>query len=395
MNTSIKRLAETASKDTKKIIGLMSGTSLDGLDIALCEVRGSGQNTEVELLRFATSDYDDSLRQRLKPITSVSEAKLQDVCLLHSWLGNYHGELVLRYLERWEVSPSEVDCIGSHGQTIYHSPRSGHKIEGMPNATLQIGDGDHLATRTGIVTVSDFRQKHTAAGGEGAPLAALVDELLFSHPTENRILLNIGGIANFTFLPAGTKGEMLASDTGPGNTLIDAATRNHFSKAYDEDGEIARKGKIDWEALQKLKSDPYFGRSLPKTTGPEYFNLSWAERRLREAGLGLPEGADLVATLTRLTAETIAEAIENLDIEDKAHLYVSGGGAHNTALVTDLNDLLGDTEIHPFETLGFDADAKEALVFAVLANELLSGEGFKINGSPNGPTGLGKISFPH
>lgn len=399
MNPSIKKLADIAEKSPKTIIGLMSGTSLDGLDIALCEICGSGENTEVKLRKFRTKAYNHKSRKRLKAITSVPSASMEEVCLLHSWLGDYHSELILHALNGWQVNPSDIDCIASHGQTIYHAPRIQHGQNKMPNSTLQIGDGDHIAHKTGILTISDFRQKHTAAGGEGAPMVSFVDRMLYTADDEERILLNIGGIANFTYLPAENNADKssLTTDTGPGNTLIDAAVKKYFSQDFDRDGEIAQKGSVNEAALQALKSDPYFEKPLPKTTGPEVFNLEWVNKQFEKAEIKDMSPQDLIASLTRLSAETIADTIQDVLTENKnTMIYMSGGGMHNPVLIEWLQEFLPQTEIKSFDTIGFNPDAKEAVLFAILANEMLAGKGFPINTETSGPDKLnfGKISFP-
>lgn len=400
MNPAIKKLAEIATKPAKTIIGLMSGTSLDGLDIALCEIQGSGEDTEVKLKEFKSQSYDSKTKKRLRTISSVSEASLQEVCLLHSWLGNFHGELILETLQKWKINSSEIDCIASHGQTIYHAPKIQHGQKDMPNSTLQIGDGDHIAHKTGILTISDFRQKHTAVGGEGAPMVSFVDRLLYTDDTEERILLNIGGIANFTYLPArnNVKNTTITTDTGPGNTLIDTAMQKHFSQDFDKDGKIARQGSINGTALKALKSDPYFQQPLPKTTGPEVFNLHWVNKQFKKADIDKLTPEDLVTTLTRLSAETIADSIQKVLTGDQHPvIYISGGGMHNPVLIEWIQELIPpQSEIKSFDTIGFDPDAKEAVLFAVLANEMLSGDGFPLGGntSDNKRINFGKISFP-
>ena len=396
MNPTIKKLHNIAQKPSRTIIGLMSGTSLDGLDIALCEIYGSGRTTNIELKNFKTIFYDPNLKKRLKGITSVPQASMVEVCLLHSRLGNFHGELILEILKKWGIDQSQIDCIASHGQTIYHAPKRQHHQPDMPNATLQIGDGDHIAHKTGVLTVSDFRQKHTAAGGEGAPMAAFVDRMLFTDNRKDRILLNIGGIANFTYLPPHTSDKKpITTDTGPGNTLIDNAVQKYFDDDFDKDGHIAKRGTVHATALQALKSDSYFESSLPKTTGPEFFNMNWVDNRLSKAGVHNLSSEDLVATLTRLTAETIAETINNISDDDSnTSLYVSGGGFHNPVLMEWLRELLPDFAIGSFAEIGFNPDAKEAVLFAVLANEMLAGEGFLMDADGDKKINFGKISFP-
>lgn len=378
----------------------MSGTSLDGIDIALCKITGAGASTEVELLNFETKPYRPNIKKRLKAITSVPEASLEEVCVLHSWLGNYHGKAILEALEKWNVGPSQIDCIASHGQSIYHAPKIQHGQQDMPNSTLQIGDGDHIARQTGILTLSDFRQKHTAAGGEGAPMVSFVDRVLYSHDQEDRILLNIGGIANFTYLPArkNSKHHSITTDTGPGNTLIDAAAQEFFSQEFDEDGLIAEQGSVHPAALAALKLDPYFQKPLPKTTGPEVFNLAWVKEQFDKAGIGAVPPKDLVATLTQLSAESIADTIHEIisGNNQRPVVYLSGGGIHNPVMRRWLHELLPQCELRNFSAIGFDPDAKEAVLFAVLANEMLSGEGFPMdpNSADSPKLNFGKISFP-
>jgi anhydro-N-acetylmuramic acid kinase len=399
MNPSIKKLAQIAEKNVKYIIGLMSGTSLDGLDIALCKIQGAGLGTQVELEKFETQSYDPQTKKRLSAISSVPQASMEEVCLLHSWLGNYHGKLILQALDKWDIPASDFDCIASHGQTIYHAPKIQHRQENMPNSTLQIGDGDHIAHTTGILTLSDFRQKHTAAGGEGAPMVSFVDRMLYTDDTDDRILLNIGGIANFTLLPSKVKKEpSITTDTGPGNTLIDAAMQKFFDKEFDLDGKVARHGKVHSNALKVFKNDPYFKKPLPKTTGPEVFNLDWVSNRLSKAGIDELEPKDLVATLTRLSAETIADCIrEILNTNQTPNIYISGGGIHNPVMKKWIQELLPECKIYNFSKIGFNPDAKEAVLFAVLANEMLAGEGFTMDTDASGSKKInfGKISFPN
>lgn len=393
MNPSIEKLSAIASKPVKQIIGLMSGTSLDGLDIALCEITENGMLTTLSVNAFTTFSYPTDIKGELQEITSKEEVPLEKVCQMNAQLGNLHGEWILQSLEDWDTAPSEIECIASHGQTIYHSPQPKSENKTL-HSTLQIGDADHIAVKTGIITISDFRQKHTAHGGEGAPLAGYAEQLLFADDKEERILLNIGGIANFTLLSADSNQPPITTDTGPGNTLIDKATQMHFSQPYDDNGSIAENAEVNNRALEVLKKDPFFDLPIPKSTGPEYFNLEWAFRLLKNAEITISSN-DLVATLTRLTAETIAESISKVVTEQKqATIYVSGGGLKNTTLINWLDELLPKCELKSFSEIGFDPDAKEAALFAVLANEMLSGRGFLMDGQSAKRVQFGKISFP-
>ena len=402
MNPSVKKLAEISGKETRTIIGLMSGTSLDGLDIALCNVTGSGKETEVQLSEFITRPYDDEVASALRKISSVEDVMLKDICYMHTSLAQLHAEMIMGALEEWGVSPDAVDSIASHGQTIYHYPARDQSSEKRKlNSTLQIGDGDQIASNTGIITISDFRQKHIAHGGEGAPMAALVDGLLFGSENETRVMLNIGGIGNFTVLPATSEksGHYFTTDTGPGNTLINKLAQKFFNREFDEDAEIALSGNINPVLMDAFLQDPWFSESGPKSTGPEYFSLDWIEKRAEEANIEFGEIAteDILATVTELSAYTIAESISFAIQEcENVKVYVSGGGAHNPFMMQRIKVHLSGVEIAPFSSLGYDPDAKEAMIFAVLANEMLAGDGFLFKDTSGNKFRLnfGKISFP-
>src|ERR1700761_8627226 len=259
LNHNLQKLFSIAQKPEKLGVGLMSGTSLDGLDIALCRFKGNGLDTQFELLNFITIPYQEHFKNEVHEIFSRRLVDLEKITLLNAYIGTFHGELILKALAKWNIKPGEVDFIASHGQTIYHAPKSLHQQTEYPNATLQIGDGDHMAVKTGILTISDFRQKHIAAGGEGAPLALYGDVLLGSKPGEDRILLNLGGIANLTYLPAdGDLNKVVCTDIGPGNTLIDAACRKYFDVSFDEDSKIALSGMVDDGLLKALLDNPFF-----------------------------------------------------------------------------------------------------------------------------------------
>ena len=401
MNANIQKLFTIAQKETRSIIGLMSGTSLDGLDVAFCKISNSGENTAVELVEFETISYSLEFKDQIRKVFTKKEIVFQDLVLLNEIIGTVHGEMVLECLKKWNIAADEVDVIASHGQTVFHAPKNLHHLEGFPNATLQIGDGDHIAVKTGIITISDFRQKHVAAGGEGAPLAVYGDYFLFGQKEENRIMLNIGGISNFTFLPANRNpSQIIVTDTGTGNTLIDNFVKMYFpEKAYDKDAEIAKKGSVNQALLHSLKSDDFFKNKFPKSTGQELFSVEFVENALEKSYNKGITVEDLLATLTRFTAETIAEAIEinmansNQDLEEIT-IYASGGGVHNPLLMQWLTELL-PCIFKNINDLGFSGDAKEAILFAVLANETLAGGNSQFdlkNGIPS--VCMGKISLP-
>ncbi len=392
MNRALQQLSEMYSKTSRLIIGLMSGTSLDGLDIALCRITGSGADTQAGLEHYETFGYSDDFKSDIRSIFSKQQADLQKVTLLNAVTANLHAEMILNALKKWNVKPSEVDCIASHGQTIYHSPKRLHGLSGYPDATLQIGDGDHIAVKTGIITISDFRQKHIAAGGEGAPLALYGDHILFSSKEENRVMLNIGGISNFTFLPMGGAAGTVCSDTGPGNTLTDALSKKYFNAPFDKDGGYAGKGRVIEPLLETMLLHPFFKESLPKTTGPELFNLQFIEDCRNAAGIDEVNPEDLVTTASLLTARSIAMGIKRALTVDSYSIYVSGGGCHNSFLMEKLRELFPNNKVKLTGELGFNPDAKEAILFALLANETICGSSLQTGGGP--AVTMGKISLP-
>jgi len=398
MNKNLTTLCSIASKESRLIIGLMSGTSLDGLDVALCCFTGSGLDTKIEIIHFDTVDYEPSFKEEIRSVFSKFTVNLEKLCLLNGWVAKEHAAMILQCLQRWKISPDEIDLIASHGQTIYHAPKWLHQQEKFGNATLQIGDGDQLAVATGIITVSDFRQKHIAAGGEGAPLAVYGDYFIFSKKGENRIMLNIGGIANFTYLPGNLNAAAIfSSDTGPGNTLIDAYAQAHFQVAFDKNAAIASQGIINEDLLQALMQHSFFTKDFPKTTGPELFNLAYLESAILVADIPSSAHVDVMATLTRFSAITIAAALQRtLNKEGSFVIYTSGGGMHNPLLMQHLHSLLPDYRFFTTDTLHINPDAKEALLFAILANECVAGGETVIgNGTNDIPSvSMGKISFP-
>jgi anhydro-N-acetylmuramic acid kinase len=396
MNPSVEKLYQIAQKESRLIIGLMSGTSLDGLDVALCRFSGSGQNTEVELLAFETMPFEEEVKTEIRKVFAKREVDFHHLCMLNPWIGGLHGQLVNECIHKWGRNAEEIDLIASHGQTVMHMPKRLHGIEKFPNSTLQIGDADHLAHTTGIITLSDFRQKHCAVGGEGAPLALYGDYLLFSSSAENRVLINIGGIANFTYLPSdGDFSKVFATDTGPGNTLIDAFTQKYFGIPYDENAKIGRQGKVCKRLLETLLEHEYFTQPVPKTTGPELFNLNYLEKAIEKSEANISH-EDILQTLCHFTAQSLTQEIKRtVNSEPNTSIYLSGGGMHNPLLVELIKEELPGFTIEFMNKLGVSGDAKEAVLFAALANETLAGLGFI---SPQKHTErffMGKISFPH
>lgn len=399
MNQNIAALYAVANKPERTIIGLMSGTSVDGLDVALCRFSGQGMHTNLQLLAFETVSYNAAFKNQIKSIFSKQQVDLEKVCLLNAWVALEHSNMILDCLRKWQKKPSEVDLIASHGQTIYHAPKFLHPDDEFGNATLQIGDGDHMAVATGIITLSDFRQKHVAAGGEGAPLAVYGDYLIFSNKEENRIMLNIGGIANFTYLPSNLDARaVFSTDVGTGNTLMDAYIQEHFpGKYFDENAALAKEGNINPALLHALKQNEFFSNDFPKTIGPELFNLQYLADALELSdNIGLSH-ADIMATLNRFSADMIVDALQrSMGTRTDFMAYVSGGGIYNPLLMQHIREQLPRIIFRNTEELEVNPDAKEAVLFAILANEAVCGGEVKLGAGRNGipAVSMGKISFP-
>ena len=325
----------------------MSGTSLDGIDVAIVEIRGR----KIETIGFRSTPYPAATRSAL--LGNLHAAEI-------SRLNVYLGELYARAVEDAVARFGSVELIGCHGQTIFH--------EGGSNS-LQIGEAAVVAEETGVPVVSNFRARDIAAGGEGAPLVPFVDFLLFRHRTRNRVALNIGGIANVTIIPAGADSQdVVAFDTGPGNMVIDALAREftHGREEFDRDGRLAARGQVNRELLRELLRHPYYRRPAPKSCGREQFGAAFVER-LKRTGLSFP---DLLATATALTAATIARQVGPMP----GDLIVSGGGVHNRQLMGQIAALLPQMRVTTSAELGVDPDAKEAVAFAVLAYQTWKGK---------------------
>jgi anhydro-N-acetylmuramic acid kinase len=348
------------------VIGLMSGTSLDGMDAALVEMDGEAGRPVWRLRAFTERPYSPEQRRVIHEATLNGTAA--SLCRLNADMGEWFAEAALRLCDEAGVAPEVVDAIGSHGQTVWHEP----PCEGRRGATLQLGCPATIAERTGIPVVSDFRSRDVAAGGEGAPLVPWVDQLLFSHETRRRVLQNIGGMANLTWLPPrGAPEPILAFDTGPGNALMDAAVEMASAGAstYDEGGGWAREGRVDGELLAELLAHPFFLREPPKSTGREAFGgILVRQLAARVRPVSRADWASLIATLTELTARSISSSIHRWVLPRGVdEVIVTGGGAMNPVLVGRLQALLPvPVEARP-DALGVPPAAKEAVAFAVLA----------------------------
>lgn len=398
MNANWQKFFQIIQKPQRLIIGLMSGTSMDGLDIALCKVTGSGITTSIKLAEFKTVPYTNAFKAEIKSIFSRRDADLQMVCLMNEKVGLLHAEMILEAIASWNLTPQDIDVIASHGQSIFHAPQSLHGLDDYPNATLQIGDGDHIAVKTGIITIADFRQKHIAAGGEGAPLAVYGDYLLFSKKGEDRIMLNIGGIANFTYLPGDhDAAKVFSTDVGPGNTLMDQFVQKHYKELYfDEDARIAGAGSVNETLLTALMASDFLLADFPKTTGPELFNLGYLEQAQVRSGTEQISKEDIMSTLSRFSANVIVSAVEKCFGKTQTpSIFISGGGMHNPLLLDQLKTGLKNARFFSTDELEINPDAKEAVLFAVLANETMVGDKTNFGEREGVPSVfMGKVCLP-
>jgi anhydro-N-acetylmuramic acid kinase len=365
-------------------VGVMSGTSLDGVSTALVRLNDNA----VELVAFRQEPYTAAERGSI--IDAMARGTPKDVAFLHVALGERFAGAVLALLAQARVSPTDLAFVASHGQTIWHEPG---------RATFQLGDAAVLAERLGVQVVSDFRARDVAAGGQGAPLVPLADVMLFGHEKHGRWLLNVGGMANVTWVPRrGVSEGAFAFDTGPGVAIIDAITRRVDPDAtFDLDGERARRGRPVAKLLDELLADPYFEQPPPKSTGRERFGIEYAEKllaRVRKVG---GSDNDAVATATALTAETIGRAIARWGggaTDPTAEIVISGGGAKNPALIERLAARVQPRPVVLFDQLFFDGEAKEAVAFAFLGMQTVSGKPGNLPAATGarGPRVLGHIT---
>lgn len=355
------------------IVGLMSGTSADGIDAALCEISGEPPRLNARFVHALMHPYPEGFQQRILEGCLPEHSRVDTLCQLNFDMGELFAEAALAVIAAAGKRPEDVDLIGSHGQTVWHMV----KPDGEVTATLQIAEGSVIAERTGITTIHNFRPRDVAAGGQGAPLTGYADWLLLRHPTEWRAIQNIGGIGNVTFLPplSDTTSLPKAFDTGPGNALIDSAAvlLSNGQRAYDKDAEMARRGRIDEDWLQALLAHPYYRLLPPKTTGRELFSAGMVRDLVAEARARGLNDDSILATLTVLTAQTIADAYRDYAPAPVAEVILGGGGRHNPLIVDMLRGLLAPATVLTHEDLGLDSDNKEALVFALLAHETWHG----------------------
>ncbi|MGB9403756.1 MAG: anhydro-N-acetylmuramic acid kinase [Candidatus Acidiferrales bacterium] len=364
------------STKSMRVLGLMSGTSADGIDVALVRISGAPPRLSVSLEGFHTVPYPRRVREAILRIANLGASSSTEISQLNFVLGELFARAALSACRKFRISPKRVDLIGSHGQTIFHQGAPGKFLVARVASTLQIGEPAVIAARTGIPTVADFRPADIAAGGQGAPLVPFVDCLLFRDPRRGRVVLNIGGIANVTVIPAGAAAsDVLAFDTGPGNMIVDSFVRHftHGRQNYDRGARIALSGAIEPHLLQRFLNDPYLRKRPPKSAGREQFGkeyadrlIAWSRSRSRRAKV-----EDLVRTATLFTPLSIADAFHRF-IFPRARIHdlvVSGGGARNPLMMAQLAASLPGVAICASDDFGIPSDAKEALAFAILAYE--------------------------
>lgn len=394
----MKQLHEVTAKQTKLVIGLMSGTSADGVDAALVKIDGYALDTKVSQLGFMTLPFEPVVRERILALASGETGGSHELCLMSFLLGQLSVEACKAVCKQADVRKEEIDLIGSHGQTLWHIPRAEAYLGHSLTATYQIGEASVLNEAFDCPVVSDFRVRDIAAGGQGAPLVPYTEYLLYRSEAETIALQNIGGIGNITILPkGGALTDTFAFDTGPGNMVMDALVTRITDgvNTFDDGGNMAAQGAVNNALLHWMLNDDYLAMLPPKTTGRERYGAEYVTRLWVEAErLNVPM-LDRIATATRFTAECIAEGVRRFGKPKPDTLVVGGGGSRNVTLLRFLADTLPETQVITNEALGYDSDAKEAVAFAILANECVHGvcsNTPKATGASH-PAVLGKISL--
>ena len=394
----MEKLLQIYQKPERLVIGLMSGTSTDGIDAVLVKIRGCGIKTHLETLGFITLPFAPDISAHLLRTAKGDFGGTADLCLLNFRMGELLADACLELCRVCGISPQEVDLVGSHGHTVFHSPSPQQYLGASVSGTLQIGEASVICERVGCVTVSDFRVRDVAAGGFGAPLVPYTEYILYSDPQRDVALQNIGGIGNITFLPKGcTLEQVCAFDTGPGNMVIDAVCRivTGGRQEYDKGGALAAQGVVSLPLLAFLEDDEYLRLPPPKTTGREIYGQAYVERLMKQAAKLQLSHNDILATVTMFTARCIQLGIERFGSCSPQRLIVGGGGAFNNTLLQMLSHCLPHCQVITNEHLGLDSAAKEAVAFALLANETICGQCNNASSATGAGHGvvMGKISL--
>ncbi len=381
----MKKLLALAEKKSRRIVGLMSGTSADGVDACLVEVTGCGAETRHAILGLGSKRYNREIRQAILEVSEADTGRTDKICLLDFILGEIMAEVALTAIREAGLVPRQVDLIASHGQTVQHLPEARMLGGYSSRSTMQIGEPSVIAERLGIPVVADFRVRDVAAGGVGAPLVALADQLLFEQDGRARAIQNIGGIANVTLLPPRQSGKaIMAFDAGPGNMIIDAVVHDLTlgEKQMDTGGEMAAAGQIDEELVERLMEDEFVNRKPPKTAGRENYGREFFRTLTKLALFGRVKGNDLVATVTAFTADAIVRNYRDhvIPFWKPDEVIVCGGGGRNPFLMERLRAGLEEIPVSQIEDHGIPNQAKEALSFALLANESICGNPSNVPG---------------
>ncbi len=369
MSSGIRKIE---AKDKMRVAGLMSGTSVDGVDVAIVDIK----KQKVNLLAFDIFPYSNALRKEILDLCNPESASLDNICHYNFVLGEVFADAIIELCKKSGIALDSIDLVGSHGQTIYHNPRGRRYSKTAIRSTLQIGEPSVIADRTGITTVADFRPRDMAAGGEGAPLVPYADCFLFSHNKLSRAVQNIGGIANVTFLPSCCRQkDIVAFDSGPGNMVIDGIVRLICGgrRRFDSGGRMAAKGKVNKRLLNEMLKHPFLKRRPPKSTGREEFGQSFSERLYKQAKEKGVANFDIVATVTAFTAKSIAQAYHQFLPALPDEVILCGGGSRNNTLVEMLRSELPDAKMLSTDDFGISVDAKEAISFAILAWATIKG----------------------
>ena len=382
--------SELLKKKERTVIGILSGTSVDAVDAVLVKIRGSGSKSKVNVLDFKSFPISIELKEKILDVSGKHTGQVDELCRLNVILGNLYGKCVNKFISLNNISRDKIDLIGSHGQTVHHLPVKEERFGIKSCSTLQIGDPSVIANVTGITTVGDFRMADIAAGGSGAPLVPYLDQILFGSPNADRLLVNIGGISNVTYLPKKLESsKLIAFDTGPGNMIIDYVMMKLTGKKFDKNGTMAFKGKVNQQLFDFIsRTDSYYSAKPPKSTGREYYGRDFSEKILRFGKRISTE--DIISTVTVFTAFAIFENVKNLKIDE---LIVSGGGSKNKAIIQALSSFFMRSKVKCLDEKGINSENKEAVLFALLANEIISGNKANITSvtGANKNVYLGKI----
>lgn len=366
----MKNILSLTGKKSRIVIGALSGTSVDAVDVVLVKLTGTGKDTKIKVIDFESYPVKKDFKEFILKCSSNSFGNVENICKLNFLVGQLFARSINKLISRNKLLTEDIDLIGSHGQTIYHYPFNNKLFSFKSKSTLQTGDISVISNLTGITTVGDFRTADIAVNGDGAPLVPYLDYILFSRKTKDRVFVNIGGITNVTYLrKSGKQDDVIAFDCGPGNMMIDHLMNKFYNKKYDIDGRIALTGSVDPELFKIIcAKDKFYKKKPPKSTGREYYSEQFISDILKNFAKNRKE--DIIATFTKYTAFTLHHNLKKYKTDE---VIISGGGAGNKTLMKFIINYFRDTDVKVMDENGINPDNKEAVLFAVLANELISG----------------------